>query len=167
MRVLSVDPGYERVGIAVLEKKARAREVLLFSTCVETRSQEPFEKRLKLIGREFEHVIKEFAPIVVAVEKLYFQNNQKTAMNVAEARGMIRYIAAMHDLPVYEYTPLQIKAAVSGDGHASKDQVVKMVSHLLKVEKQIRFDDEYDAIAVGITCLASISSKNIHNFSTP
>ncbi|HEX9608964.1 MAG TPA: crossover junction endodeoxyribonuclease RuvC [Candidatus Paceibacterota bacterium] len=156
MRVLSVDPGYSRVGIAIVEKVPRTREHLVYSDCIETDRDALFEERLLTIGRAITGVIKKHAPDFVAIEKIYFEKNQKTAMQVAEARGVIRYIAALHKLPVHEYTPLEIKAAVAGDGHGSKEQIMRILPKLIRIEKDIRFDDEYDAIAVGLTCLATV-----------
>ena len=93
-------------------------------------------------------------PSVLAIEELYFSNNQKTVFQVAEARGMILYIAYAHHLRVVEYNPLSIKIALTGYGRASKEQVTKMVEKLIIVEKTPKTDDEYDAIAVGLTALA-------------
>jgi crossover junction endodeoxyribonuclease RuvC len=155
MRVLSIDPGYDRVGIAVLEKKANGKNELLYSTCITTSAGHPFELRLKHIGTELGTIITSHEPTVCATETLYFHSNQKTALLVAEARGVIRYSAALYNLPIFEYTPLQIKQAVTGNGRADKKQVMDMVKLLLPIKKEIRFDDEFDAIAIGITCLAS------------
>ena len=76
-------------------------------------------------------------------------------MNVSEVRGALIYIALKNKLTVYEYTPLQIKSAVCGDGHGNKDQIIAMVKNLIQIEKEINNDDEYDAIAIGLTCFAS------------
>jgi len=154
MRVFSIDPGYERVGIAIVEKAPRSAELLLHSDCVTTDPKALFEERLLHIGAALEKMIKTYRPDAVATEKLYFQKNQKTAMLVSEARGVIRYIAATHHLPVYEYTPLEIKVAVASDGRATKEQVMHLIPKLLQIEKEIHSDDEYDAIAIGLTCLA-------------
>ena len=160
MIVLSIDPGYERVGIAVINKpeqskSSKEKEVLVYSGCFITSSKEEFITRLKLIGEEVENIIRTHHPDVFAIEKLYFGNNQKTAMNVSEVRGMLLYIANVHKMSIYEYTPLQIKSAITGDGRGDKRQVITMVEHLIKVNKKIKYDDEYDAIAIGLTCLAS------------
>lgn len=154
MRVLAIDPGYERVGIAVLEKKA-GKELLLYSTCFKTSSKLPFEDRLLLIGKELDRVIDLYKPEAIAVETLFFNSNQKTAMRVAEARGVIIYAGVSRGLVLYEYTPLQIKIAVTGYGKADKEQVSFMAQKLLGVTGDAQYDDETDAIALGITCLAS------------
>lgn len=157
MIVLSIDPGYERVGIAVIDKPEESgeKETLVHSDCFMTSSQEEFQTRLNLIGKEVENTIRLYRPDVFATEKLYFGSNQKTAMHVSEVRGMLLYIAAVHGLSTYEYTPLQIKNAITGDGRGDKKQIITMVHHLIKINKKIKYDDEYDAIAIGLTCIAS------------
>jgi len=158
MRVLSIDPGFERVGIAILEKN-KAQEKLLYSDCFKTSSKELFEKRLVLIGEEIVRVIQKWSPDALAIETLFFNTNQKTAFRVSEARGVIIYQSAKLGLSVHEYTPLQIKIAVTGYGKAPKKQVDDMVRTLIPIEKKNMNDDEMDAIAVGITCLASASTN--------
>lgn len=155
MTILSIDPGYERVGIAVLEKDKNNKEIVVYSDCFKTSKDVQFTERLSLIGKEVERVIKKFKPNVLAIEKLFFNTNQKTATMVSETRGAIIYIALKNKLKVFEYTPLQVKSAVCGDGHGDKKQVISMVKNLIKIEEEIKHDDEYDAIAVGITCIAS------------
>lgn len=154
MRVLALDPGYERLGIAVLEKKVGGKEQLIFSECFQTPKTSLFIDRLHAVGVELRKIIKEYSPQAVAIESLFFTNNQKTAMHVAEVRGVIMYEAVNHQLQFAEYTPGQIKIAVTGDGCADKKQIFSMVPRLIKIDKEIKFDDEYDAIAIGITFLA-------------
>src|SRR5579864_7945969 len=163
MKILAIDPGYERLGIAVLEKvpkskpfdKTQGREKVLYSDCFKTSSKIPFKERLLLIGQEVERIIKEYKPEVLSIETLYFTNNQKTAMQVSEARGVVIYEAARSGLQISEHTPLQIKIAVTGHGRSDKDQVISMIGRLVIIEKKIRHDDEYDAIAIGLTYLAT------------
>lgn len=154
MRVFAIDPGYERVGIAVLEKKD-GKEVLLYSDCFKTSPKLSFENRLLLIGKELGRVIDSYKPEALAVETLFFNSNQKTAMRVAEARGVIIYAGVSRGLMLHEYTPLQIKIAVTGYGKADKKQVSFMTQKLLGIAGDARYDDETDAIALGLTCLAS------------
>jgi len=154
MRILSVDPGYERLGVAVIEKNGSV-ETLVYSACFQTDKKLPYSDRLLKIGVEVARLIKKFNPDSFASESLFFAKNQKTAMDVAGVRGALFYIAKKHDLPVFEYTPLQIKMAITGYGKSDKKQITEMVTKLIKIDKQIKFDDEYDAIAVGLTCLAS------------
>lgn len=160
MRVLSIDPGYERVGIAVIEqvkktKTSGKKEILIYSDCFRTPVEQDFNQRLTSIGKEVENIIQKYTPKIFAIEKLYWGNNQKTAMRVSEVRGMLLFIASSNNLAIYEYTPLQIKSAVTGDGRGDKKQIITMMSHLIDIDKIIKYDDEYDAIAIGLTCFAS------------
>lgn len=153
MRILAIDPGFERVGIAIIEKN-KSKDILVYSNCFKTSNKLPFEKRLRAIGIELEKIIKDYKPEILAIEKLYFTTNQKTAMGVSEARGVMVYIASVNNLKIYEYTPPQIKIAVTGYGKASKEMVMSMVPKLIKIKDNIKSDDELDAIAIGLTCLA-------------
>jgi len=164
MKIITIDPGYERVGIAVLEKShvataMRDKEVLLFSECFVTKTTEKHEERLRLIGEEIEKIIKKYRPEAMGIETLFFKTNAKTAMKVSEARGVIMYEAAKKGLTVMEYTPLQIKVAVTGYGKSDKEQVTEMVKKLIKIEKILKYDDEYDAIAVGLTFFACYRNR--------
>ena len=154
MRVLSVDPGYERLGVAIIEKTS-GKEKLLYSECIRTDAALSFDERLCELGNRVRDLIEEYVPTAFASESLFFAKNQKTAMDVASVRGALLYIAKARGLPVYEYTPLQIKIAMTGYGKSDKQQVTDMVRRLIEIKKSIKLDDEYDAIAVGLTCLAS------------
>lgn len=154
MRILSFDPGYERLGIAVIEKSPRQKEVLLYSDCFKTSAKLPFPERLLSIGEEAGRLMKKFAPDAVVLEKLFFKNNAKTAMHVAEIRGTLIYLAMSRGTPVFEYTPLEIKMAIAGYGRGDKQQIIDMVPLLIEIKKEIRHDDEYDAIATGLTHIA-------------
>jgi crossover junction endodeoxyribonuclease RuvC len=154
MKIISIDPGYERVGIAVLEK-INGKEIVIFSECFKTKPGEPLNERILLIGKRVEKIIDEFQPEAMAIEKLYFTSNQKTAMGVSEARGVIINEAKQKGLKVFEYTPLQVKIAVASYGKATKSQVISMVRKLVKISDKTSSDDEIDAIAIGLTCLAS------------
>lgn len=153
MKILAVDPGFGRVGIALIEKKD-AREVVLFSECFETSSTLTFFERLVLLGAHISEIIRTHRPQALAIENLFLAKNQKTAMNVSEARGVIIYEALKNGLEVFEYTPLQIKVALTGYGKATKDQVGMMVGKITHIDVATKIDDEIDAIAVGITHLA-------------
>lgn len=154
MKILAIDPGFERVGIAVIEKTNTPKHKLVYSNCFKTSSKIPFHERLTLIGTEVEKIIKEFKPEALSIEKLYFTTNQKTVMGVSEARGVIIYCASKNNLSIFEYTPPQIKIAVTGYGKSSKEGVMSMVPKLIDIPNKIKSDDELDAIAIGITCLA-------------
>ncbi len=160
-RTLAIDPGYERLGTAIIEKDVVSKDHLIYSNCFKTSKDLPFIERLHALGDEIERLIEEFKPEYLAIENLFFNTNQKTAMHVAETRGAILYIAIANDLKVFEYTPLQIKSAVAGHGQAKKDDVIRMVRLLVNVGEGKKVDDEYDAIAVGLTHLASIRTLTL------
>lgn len=153
MIILGIDPGFERLGCAILEKNSVGEE-LLYSTCLISDRGLPHEKRLHYLGKEIEKIIKKYKPNIAAVEKLFFTKNQKTALQVSEARGMILYVAASKKIPIIEFTPLQIKIALTGYGRAEKRQVQDMTMTILRMKKAPKYDDETDAIAVSLTCSA-------------
>ncbi len=169
MKIIAIDPGYERMGVAILEKNSGnpptqirsgvAREVIIFSECFKTSAKIPHAERLNLIGGEIEKVIKKFKPEALAIETLFFSTNRKTAMAVSEARGVMLYVAAHNGLEIKEFQPNQIKVAVTGYGGSDKTAVIKMVDKLIQVSKKIQYDDEYDAIAVGLTYFATHSQR--------
>ncbi len=154
MKVLAIDPGYERLGIAVLEKQ-KSKEVLLYSECFQTDKKEVHSKRLFLIYTKLQEIISEYRTNTCAIETLFFSNNVKTALKVAELRGMILTLCEIHKMKIYEYSPQAIKLGVTGYGKSDKTAVIKMIPLLVKIDKKIKHDDEFDAIAVGITCLNS------------
>jgi crossover junction endodeoxyribonuclease RuvC len=153
MKIIAIDPGYERLGIAILEKDF-GKEKLIFSECFKTLATDKHEERLSQIGEEIEKIIGQYKPEAMSIETLFFKTNAKTAMKVSEARGVILYTAAQNALKIAEFTPLQIKVAVTGYGKSDKEQVVEMVKRLIKINKTIKHDDEYDAIACGLTYFA-------------
>ncbi len=165
MTILSIDPGYERLGIAVIEKEPKgkptfaqghhkAKEVLVYSECFKTSSKLPHQERLFLIGQKIEEIIKKYKPEHFVIEKLFFNTNQKTIIGVAEARGVLIYVAEKNNLKIFEYTPLEVKVAVTGHGRSDKAQVIEMVKRLIVVEKNKTSDDEFDAIGIGLTHFA-------------
>ena len=158
MKILAVDPGYDRCGIAILEKQD-GKEVVLYSNCIETGKNDPFPERLRAVGEGIQQVVEKYAPEGLAMETLYFSKNAKTAIAVAEARGVATFVAARNDLPLFEYSPGAIKIAVTGVGNADKKQVMMMIPRLVKLERLEMLDDEYDAIAVGITHLAHMKIR--------
>lgn len=153
MMIIGIDPGYDRLGVAVLEKE-NGKEKLLYSSCLTTSSELPFPERLKILGQKIEKILIQWPIKVMAIEKLFLTKNQKTATKISEVRGMLIYIAAKQGLKIFEYTPLEIKMTVTGFGKASKHQVMSMVQKLITLPTKKALDDEYDAIATGLTCLA-------------
>jgi crossover junction endodeoxyribonuclease RuvC len=156
MRILGIDPGFERLGIAIIEKQKGGKETLLFSECFKTAKELPFTERLKLLGERVETLIKEYETQYLGIETLFMENNQKTVMRVSETRGAILFLAAKNNMTICEYSPLQIKSAVTGYGKADKGAVMSMVPKLIKIETTRKMiDDELDAIAVALTLSAS------------
>lgn len=153
MKLLALDPGYDRLGVAVLERQ-NGKETLLFSTCIETKRAEVLTERLFHIGTAVETFIETHKPDAVAIETLFFNKNTKTAIGVAQARGIIIFLARKAGCLVYEFGPQEIKVAVTGYGKSDKNAVIAMVKRLVIGAPLTALDDEYDAIAVGITALA-------------
>lgn len=154
--VLAIDPGFDRVGLAVMER-GRDRPKLLFSQCFETDSKKARPERLLSIGENLKKVIKKWHPQILAIETLFFNTNITSAIGVAEARGVIIYEARSAGMEIFEYGPQAIKIAVTGYGKADKIQMVIMVKKLVNLPEKSakRLDDEVDAIALGITHLAT------------
>ena len=157
MRVLAIDPGYDRLGIAILEGDP-SRPTLIWSDCVTPDKGAP-EERLAQVSLAVTAAIREYTPDVLGIETLFFSINKKTALKVAEARGAILAAAGITLLPVIECSPQQMKLAVTGYGGATKAAVAIMVPRLLTLPEKKRLDDELDAIAIGITVLATGSLR--------
>lgn len=153
MRVLAVDPGYDRLGVAILEQKD-GKEHLIYSGCVLTDKSTSLSERLHVVGEAFDTLLATHKPDCIAVETLFFNKNQKTAIGVAQARGVIIYLAKRAGCDVREFGPQEVKVAVTGYGKSDKTAVTDMIRRLLPAAPLKALDDEYDAIAVGITCLA-------------
>lgn len=153
MKVLAIDPGYDRIGIAVIEN-SKTGEIIHYSTCIETNKTDEFSSRIYALGLQIEKLLAEHKPDSVAIETLFFNKNIKTAIGVSQARGMIIYLAKKFDCAIYEFGPQEIKIATTGYGKSDKNAVIMMVKKLVKNAPEKALDDEYDAIAVGITCLA-------------
>lgn len=150
-RILGIDPGFDRLGLCILEKDGN-KETLLHSHCIETSRSDSFGTRLAFIASHVEAIVKKYKPKELAIEKLFFTKNQTTAIPVAEVRGVILYIAHMHGLIIDEYSPPEIKLAVAGHGQASKHDIFRMVEKILALkEVKGRKDDELDAIAIALT----------------
>lgn len=148
MKVLGIDPGVARVGYGVLDGMR-----CVSYGCVETEKTTAGSVRLLQIRREVATLIKTHRPDIVAVEKLFFQKNVKTAIMVAEARGVILAAAAEARVPVAEFTPLVVKQALTGYGKAEKGQVQRMVKSLLGLREVPKPDDAADALAIAYTGL--------------
>ncbi len=158
MIILGIDPGYAIVGIGVLEYKGNKFRPIEYNA-ITTHASMITSLRLKKIKDEIQEYLHKYKPDAVAIEELFFNNNAKTAIAVAQARGVMVAEAASLDIPIYEYTPLQIKQAVTGYGRAEKGQIQQMVKMLLNLNAIPKPDDAADALAVAI-CHAHSSKIN-------
>jgi crossover junction endodeoxyribonuclease RuvC len=149
MRILGIDPGLATVGYGIVEKNGDILEGIDFGY-ISTPSDSQISPRLFTIYTNIKLLISRFSPDEMAVEKLFFCKNIRTALQVGEARGAILTAAASNTLPVFEYTPLQVKQAVAGYGRADKKQVQEMVRILLKLPEIPKPDDTADALAVAL-----------------
>lgn len=150
MKILGIDPGFARVGWAILENEKLKIKSEKFG-CIETSKNSNSQERLVYVYKEVCALIKKYEPDVLAIEELFFTSNAKTAFKVGEARGVIILAGAMQKIPVFSYTPLQVKIAVTGYGNADKGQVGRMIRAILKFKEIPKLDDTVDAIAVALT----------------
>lgn len=158
MIVLGIDPGYAIVGWGLVEFKNNSFRPIRYGA-ITTEADTDFNERLKMIFDDLSQVIKTFKPDAMSIEKLYFTTNQKTAIMVAEARGVILLCAKQNGLPIFEYTPLQVKTAVTGYGKAKKPQVMEMTRRLLKLPEVPKPDDTADALAIALTHIQAAGSE--------
>lgn len=149
IRILGIDPGYAIVGFGIVDYDGFNFSPVEYGAIL-TEANTPFPQRLKAIHTDMEFIFEKFSPDCMAIEKLFFTTNQKTAIDVAQARGISVLSAAMRDLPIAEYTPLQVKSAVVGYGKAEKQQVMEMTRQLLNLAQIPRPDDAADALAIAI-----------------
>lgn len=149
MRILGIDPGFAITGYSILDYIGNKFK-LMDSGAVTTPAGMSFPLRLSKIYTELGQIIEQYQPDAISVEELFFNNNAKTAINVAQARGVILVVGCQKNIPTFEYTPLQVKQAVVGYGRADKVQVQKMVQTILKVDKLPKLDDITDSMAIGI-----------------
>lgn len=149
MLILGLDPGTATTGYGVIEAAGR-QAVYVAHGRIETPRGLPHPERLQMIHRAVARLIAKYAPDLVAVERLFFTKNTKTAMDVAEARGVIILACADENMKIIEFTPNQVKQAVTGQGAAPKAQVQEMVRRVLALRERISSDDAADALAIAI-----------------
>jgi crossover junction endodeoxyribonuclease RuvC len=149
MIILGIDPGFAITGYSIIEYKGNKFR-LINSGAIKTKANTSFPLRLTKIYDELNLIINKYHPDAISVEELFFNQNVKTAINVAQARGVILIIGCKNNIETFEYTPLQVKQAVTGYGRADKNQVQKMVQTILKVEEIPKLDDITDSMAVAI-----------------
>lgn len=149
--VLGIDPGLADTGYGLILKDGGRLSLIAYG-CVKTKKDKDLGERLKQINRELTALIKKFKPTQLAVEQLFFCKNVKTALVVGQARGVIILTAIENNLPIYEFTPLQVKQAVASYGRAEKRQIQEMVKILLHLKNCPQPDDAADALAIAICC---------------
>ena len=160
MRILGIDPGYATIGFGLLEAQRGSFRLLQYGT-ITTSAELEFAKRLQVIYEDMNRLIDAAAPDVMAIEELFWGHNVTTGIGVSHGRGVILLAAAQRDLPMCEYTPMQIKQAVVGYGNATTLPVMDMPKRLLKMERVARPDDAADAIAVAL-CHARSATSLLH-----
>ena len=149
--ILGIDPGYDRVGIAVTGYE-NGKDILIYSECIITDKKLKDYERVKVVCDAIEKVIEKYNLVCAGVESLFMFKNQKTVMGVSEARGAIKYILHKNKIEIVELTPMQIKSSVAGHGHAEKQEVEYMIRNILSLEKDKKIiDDEIDAMAIALT----------------
>ena len=158
MVVMGIDPGYAIVGWGAVESKGGVCRPLGFGA-VTTDSGVDFNKRLCVIYDDIYTLLSRCRPDAVAIERLYFTTNQKTAIMVAQARGVILLAGQKLNIPIFEYTPLQVKTTVTGYGKAKKPQVMEMTRRLLKLSEVPKPDDTADALAIALCHIQAAGSQ--------
>lgn len=157
VRILGVDPGIAIVGFGLVEASGGQQRMLRYGA-ITTEAGQPLATRLWQIQRDFEELLTQLRPDAVAVEELFFNNNITTGIAVAHGRGVLLYTAEKCGVPLYEYTPSQVKQAVVGYGKAEKRQIMDMTRRLLKLRSVPRPDDAADALAIALCHARSATS---------
>lgn len=162
MIILGIDPGIATVGYGLIETDGY-RHKMIDTGVIETPPGLFVDQRLEIIYNDLNDLIKEYDPTEVSIEELFFNTNSKTAIGVAEARGVILLCCRKNNLTIAEYTPIQVKNAVTGNGRAEKIQIQEMVKTILKLNRIPKPDDAADALALAI-CHANCGGSKIHEF---
>lgn len=154
-RIIGIDPGFGRVGVGIIEERGREWKAMQYG-CIETDPKKSFVGRLVEIEASLNKIIIKYKPTHAAVEELFFYKNITTAIQVGQARGVILLTLVRANISISEFTPLEIKQAITGYGRADKSQIQKMVSTLLHLNKKSIQDDAADALAVALTAATQI-----------
>ncbi len=149
MRIIGIDPGYAIVGYGVVDYDGFHFQTVGYGA-ITTKADMPFVKRLDAIYSDMKTLLERYKPDAMSIERLYFNTNTTTAIDVAQARGVIILSAERNNVSIYEYTPLQVKQSVTGYGNAEKHQVMEMVKNLLALTSVPKPDDTADALALAI-----------------
>ena len=157
--ILGIDPGTATTGFGIISADSKNKNVFTIVDfgVIQTKPGLSDSQRLVIIGNDLEALIEKFKPSFVGVEKLFFTTNQKTAMSVAQARGVALYVCSKHDIPLFEFTPLQVKNIVCGYGKADKRQIQFMVKKTFGLPRVPKPDDAADALAIAL-CVASVKN---------
>jgi len=158
MRILGIDPGTGRTGYGVLDEKMHVAH-----GCIETDKEKTAEQRLYDIERELLELVKNYKPNIMAIEMLFFFKNSKTVIPVAEARGVALLVAAKNNIPVHNFSPLQVKMTIAGYGRADKKQIQKMIAETLSLPEIPRPDDAADALGIALTCSFFLKTHYPHS----
>lgn len=150
MIIIGIDPGYDRTGVAILQKE-KGKESLVFSSLISTDKKKSHAVRLFTISTELRKIFKKYTPDFLVIEKIFFTKSTTTALGVAEARGVVLTLAGEYDVEVIEVTPSQVKIATTGYGRAEKGAIALMVPRIIKLPERKMIDDEMDAIAIALT----------------
>ncbi len=162
MRIIGIDPGYAIVGFGIIEYDNGRFKTVDYGA-VTTPAGTAFDKRLKIIYEDISQLLDIYKPESLAIEKLYFQNNQKTAIDVAEARGVVLLAASQRNILIREYTPLEVKKSITGYGQAVKKQVQEMTKRVLNLPAIPKPDDTADALAIAV-CHAHTDNSLLAGF---
>ena len=149
MKILGIDPGYAIIGYGVLEYRSNHFTVIDYGA-ITTDAGVPFNRRLEIIYDELTALLEKHRPDAMSVEKVFYNNNAKTVIDVSQARGVIMLAAQKCRVPVFEYTPLQVKQSVVGYGRAEKKQIQEMTKRILNLQEVPKPDDTADALAMAI-----------------
>jgi len=152
--ILGIDPGLADTGFGLITKEGSKLKMVDFGT-IKTKAKVPMERRLEEIYQSLTRLIKKYRPKLIGIEQLFFCKNVKTAMAVGQARGVILLVAGQNNLPIMEFTPLQVKMALTSYGQADKTQVQQMVKIVLGLKETPKPDDAADALAIAICCANS------------
>ena len=158
MRILGIDPGFATIGFGLVEADRGQARMVTYGA-ITTPAGLPLSRRLYQIGTDMEDLIGQLKPEVISIEELFFNTNITTGIAVAHARGVLLYAAEKCGVPLFEYTPSQVKLAVAGYGKAEKRQMMDMTRRLLKLEKVPRPDDAADALALALCHARSVTSR--------
>lgn len=158
MIILGIDPGTATTGFGIIEQSKDQPKLIDFGV-ISTKKTLGDAERLEILAKDIHHLIKKYNPEAVGVEKLFLNSNQKTVMTVSQARGVVLLTAQQHKLPIYEFTPLQVKNFICGYGKADKKQVQYVIKQTFKLKAAPKPDDAADAVAIAI-CAAHYFSRD-------